>query len=398
MELTVTQLKAYIKDTKQRVEETKTKVIELEAARFKELTKIGNIVPADVPDGVDEDTGNRVERTHDSGNGEGAKHSHVDLLHMIGGVDYAKGSEVSGNRGYYLKGPAVFLENALIQHALHLGYAKGYEPLYVPFFMNKNVMQEVAQLSEFDEMLYKVHAKASEKEGDNAVDEKYLIATSEQPLCAYHRGDWLAKDELPKKYMGTSTCFRQEVGSHGRDTAGIFRVHQFEKIEQFCVSSPKDGESWVLFNEMIANAEEYYQSLGFSYRVVNIVAGALNNAAAKKLDLECYFPGSKAYRELVSCSNCLDYQSRRLQVRYGKTKTDKTEYVHMLNSTLTALTRTICCLLETHQTETGVVVPEVLRKYLPPGFPEVLPFINEPIPVEEPKASKGKKGADKKKK
>ena len=186
--------------------------------------------------------------------------------------------------------------------------------------MRKDVMQEVAQLSQFDEELYKVTGKGSENSDDKTVDEKYLIATAEQPIAAFHRDEWIDEKTLPIKYAGLSSCFRQEVGSHGRDTRGIFRVHQFEKIEQFVITSPHDDASWKALDEMIGNAEEFCQLLGIPYRVVCICSGALNNAAAKKLDLEAWFPGSGAFRELVSCSNCLDYQARRLRVRYGQTK------------------------------------------------------------------------------
>ena len=207
-----------------------------------------------------------------------------------------------------------------MQLALQTLVKKDYVPLYTPFFMRKDVMQEVAQLSQFDEELYKVTGKGSEKSDDKSVDEKYLIATSEQPIAAFHREEWIDEKKLPIKYAGLSTCFRQEVGSHGRDTRGIFRVHQFEKIEQFVITSPHDDSSWKVLDEMIGNAEEFCQLLEIPYRVVCICSGALNNAAAKKLDLEAWFPSSGAYRELVSCSNCLDYQARRLRVRYGQTK------------------------------------------------------------------------------
>lgn len=194
-------------------------------------------------------------------------------------------------------------------------------------------MQEVAQLSQFDDELYKVIGKGSENKSEDGTpaEEKYLIATSEQPIAAYHRDEWIPETSLPIKYAGISTCFRQEVGSHGRDTRGIFRVHQFEKVEQFVLTSPHDNKSWKMMDEMINNAEIFYQDLNIPYRVVNIVSGALNHAAAKKLDLEAWFGGSGAFRELVSCSNCLDYQARRLLVRYGQTKkmNASVDFVHM---------------------------------------------------------------------
>jgi seryl-tRNA synthetase len=197
-----------------------------------------------------------------------------------------------------------------------------------PFFMNKDVMASVAQLDDFDEQLYKVIGE----------DEKYLIATSEQPICGYHKGEWIQESSLPLRYGGFSTCFRKEAGSHGKDTWGIFRVHQFDKIEQFCITEPE--HSAAMHEEMIHHAEDFYQSLNLPYRVVNIVSGELNNAATKKFDLEAWFPAYKEYRELVSASNCTDYQSRAMEIRCGIKKENQREkkYVHMLNSTLCAST------------------------------------------------------------
>lgn len=352
--LTIAQIKKVRVAIDQQIVETEKVMGVCEGARNNALREVGNWLHESVPISNDEDE-NGIERTWGDCETK-KKYSHVDLIHMIDGMNGEKGAVVSGARGYFLTGPAVFLEQALIQHALHILFKKNYTPLYTPFFMRKEVMQEVAQLSQFDEELYKVIGKGSEKTEES--DEKYLIATSEQPIAAYHRDEWLPESSLPIKYAGISTCFRQEVGSHGRDTRGIFRVHQFEKIEQFVLTSPHDNESWKMMDEMIANAEEFCQTLGIPYRIVNIVSGALNHAASKKLDLEAWFAGSAAFRELVSCSNCLDYQARRLLVRYGMTKkmNANTEYVHMLNATMCATTRVICAILETHQTETGVKV------------------------------------------
>ncbi|XP_017151943.1 serine--tRNA ligase, cytoplasmic [Drosophila miranda] len=370
-----------------------------EQTRNTSLREVGNHLHDSVPVSNDEEE-NRVERTFGDCEKRG-KYSHVDLIVMIDGMNAEKGSVVSGGRGYFLTGAAVFLEQALIQHALHSLYAKDYVPLYTPFFMRKEVMQEVAQLSQFDEELYKVVGKGSEKAEEAGTDEKYLIATSEQPIAAYHRDEWLPEASLPIKYAGLSTCFRQEVGSHGRDTRGIFRVHQFEKVEQFVLTSPHDNKSWEMMDEMIGNAEQFCQSLGIPYRVVNIVSGALNHAASKKLDLEAWFGGSGAYRELVSCSNCLDYQARRLLVRFGQTKkmNAAVDYVHMLNATMCAATRVICAILETHQTETGIKVPEPLKKYMPAKFQDEIPFV-KPAPIDLELAAaekqKGKKEKSKK--
>ncbi|XP_058859747.1 serine--tRNA ligase, cytoplasmic-like [Acipenser ruthenus] len=368
--------------------------LRLEAARFEYLREIGNLLHPSVPISNDEDADNKVERTWGDCSLQ-KKYSHVDLVVMVDGYEGEKGAVVAGSRGYFLKGPLVFLEQALINYALRLLAVKGYTPLYTPFFMRKEVMQEVAQLSQFDEELYKVIGKGSEKSDDSTVDEKYLIATSEQPIAAFLRDEWLNPEDLPIKYAGISTCFRQEVGSHGRDTRGIFRVHQFEKIEQFIYASPHDNKSWELMDEMIGTAEEFYQTLGIPYRIVNIVSGALNHAASKKLDLEAWFPGSSAFRELVSCSNCTDYQARRLRIRYGQTKKmmDKAEFVHMLNATMCATTRVICAILENYQTEEGVIVPEKLRDFMPPGMNEIIRFV-KPAPIDQEMSKKQKKQQD----
>ncbi|KAK4884353.1 hypothetical protein RN001_000624 [Aquatica leii] len=369
-------------------------LVETEKKRNAALSEIGNYLHESVPVDADEDN-NKVERTF----GDCAlkkQYSHVDLICMIDGMDGERGSAVSGGRGYYLTGPAVFLELALVQMALRTLSKKGYKPLYTPFFMKKEIMQEVAQLSQFDEELYKVIGKGGDK---GEVEEKYLIATSEQPIAAFHRDEWISEGSLPIRYAGFSTCFRQEVGSHGRDTRGIFRVHQFEKVEQFCLTSPHDNKSWEMMDEMISNAEEFCKVLEIPYRIVNIVSGALNNAAAKKLDLEAWFPGSGAFRELVSCSNCLDYQAKRLLVRYGQTKkmNAATDFVHMLNATMCATTRVICALLEVHQTETGIKIPTALKEFMPEPYQNEIPFV-KPAPIDLEKEAKKKqqkkKGAE----
>ena len=210
--------------------------------------------------------------------------------------------------------------------------------------------------------------KKHQKKGEG--DDKYLIATSEQTLCALHRKGWFEKPDLPVKYLGYSTCFRKEAGSHGRDTLGIFRVHQFEKVEQFVICAPDGNASWAMMEELLGNAEEFYQALGLPYRVINIVSGELNNAAAKKYDLEAWFPASRTHRELVSCSNCTDYQARRLDIRVRTPKAPGAEtaapnpFVHMLNSTLSATERTLCCILENYQTPEGVRVPPALVPFM----------------------------------
>jgi len=333
------------------------------------LQTIGNIVHPSVPVSNDEANNLEVRKW-----GEAVKrtdgHFHSELLAMIDGYDQERGTKVAGHRAYFLKGWGFKLNMALIQYGISFLEARGYIPMHTPFFMKKTVMALTAQLSEFDDQLYKV-GEGTVKDPDDH-DEKYLIATAEQPLSGFHLNEWLLPKELPIKYCGYSTNFRKEAGAHGRDTWGIFRVHQFEKIEQFVLTEP--SKSWAMHEEMLQTAEEFYQSLGFPYHVVCIVSGALNNAAAKKYDLEAWFPKFGEYKELVSCSNCTDFQSRSLEVRCGMKKegAKKKEYVHMLNSTLCATERTLCCLLENCQSPEGIVVPVPLRPFL--GGVALIPY------------------------
>lgn len=348
------------------IKEADAKLAELEEERDAAVAPIGNLVHSSVP--ISDDEANNVivraigELRMPKELADGSKetlYNHVDLVQLLGIAELERGTAVAGSRGYYLKNEGVLLNQALINYGIQFAASRGFAPVQTPFFMQKPVMAQCAQLSQFDEELYKVTGEG---------DEKYLIATAEQTLCALHRGEWFEKTELPIKYIGYSTCFRKEAGSHGRDTLGIFRVHQFEKVEQFAIVSPHDDDSWKMLDEMIGNSEDFYQSLGVPYRVVNIVSGELNNAAAKKYDLEAWFPASATYRELVSCSNCTDYQARRLGIRLRSVKTPgveaKKEYVHMLNSTLSATERTLCCLLENWQEEGGVKIPPAIRPYI----------------------------------
>eukprot|EP01126_Amoeba_proteus_P029668 TRINITY_DN292_c0_g1_i1.p1 TRINITY_DN292_c0_g1~~TRINITY_DN292_c0_g1_i1.p1 ORF type:complete len:458 (+),score=80.62 TRINITY_DN292_c0_g1_i1:70-1443(+) len=352
------------------------------------LYTIGNLVHHSVPVSKDE-ANNEVVRIwgENRPSTPDLKHHH-ELLYMIAGYEPKIGADVAGHRGYYLTGFGMLLNQALIQYAQRFLYKKGYQPVQTPFFMKQSTMKKVAALAEFHEALYKV-------EGDEE-EPYYLIATSEQPICALNMGKTFNDKELPLKYSGLSTCFRKEAGGHGRDVWGIFRVHQFEKVEQFVVCSP--DKSWDVHEELIQISEEFYRSLGLSYHVVNIVSGELNNAASKKYDLEAWFPTLGTYRELVSCSNCTDYQSRRLDIKFGYSKAadGSIRYVHMLNSTLCATERTICCILENYQCEKGIKVPEVLKPYLQFALedltdPDVIPFVRGPPPI-----GKGAKGQDKK--
>jgi seryl-tRNA synthetase len=348
---------AQIKDELKQVEEDR---VTARAELDRLLSGFGNIVDPSVKRGRDDDDELDVVKTWgdckvpvDEDGKEFTLLHHHELLYRIGGYEPKRGVAVAGHRAYYLRGVGVLLNQALINYGIAFLMKKEYEPLQPPFFMNKEIMAKTAQLEEFDEALY--HVSTGEVK-----DDKYLIATSEQPISAYHQGEWLNPQDLPIRYCGVSTCFRKEAGSHGRDAWGVFRVHQFEKIEQFCLTDPEKSKD--MHDEMLATAEGFYQSLGLSYHVINVLSGEINNAAAKKYDLEAWFPTLGLMRELVSSSNCTDYQSRAMEVRFGNKKMNETDkkYSHMLNATLVATERTMCAILENYQTPTGVRVPEVL--------------------------------------
>ncbi|CBF77842.1 hypothetical protein AN8867.2 [Aspergillus nidulans FGSC A4] len=352
--------------------EAESVALQKEDLRDKKIRTIGNYVHDSVPVSNNEDD-NSVIRTWFPEGFVAEKPnclSHHEVLTRLDGYDPERGVKVVGHRGYCLTGYGLFLNLALVNYGLEFLWKRGYKPNQPPHFMLREMMAKTAQLEQFDEELYKV------TESEDKSTDKYLIATSEQPLSALHDSEWLQDKDLPIRYAGYSTCYRKEAGAHGKDAWGIFRVHQFEKIEQFVLTKPED--SWKAFDEMISTSEEFYKSLGLPYQVVSIVSGALNNAAAKKYDLEAWFPFQQEYKELVSCSNCTDYQARALGIRYGPKKTTdaKKSYVHALNATLCATERTLCCVLENYQTEDGFIVPEPLRKYIP-GAPEFLPYTKE---------------------
>jgi len=387
----VAQKKQQSKDLTAQIKEEERALVELEKELDSKVRLIGNYVHESVPVSQDE-AFNGIEKRwgNPRQNVDKTLRHHHELLYMIGGYEPERGANVAGHRGYFLTGPAVRLNLALQQYGLDFLRPYNYKEVYAPFMMRKEVMALTAQLEEFDEALYKVTGGDGQEEKD-----KYLIATSEQPISAMHMGEWLTPQDLPINYAGVSTCFRKEAGSHGKDAWGIFRVHQFEKIEQFVLCDP--STSCDEHERMIQVAEEFYQSLNIPYEVVTIVSGELNNAAAKKYDLEGWFPTLGTYRELVSASNCTDYQSRAMDTRFGQVNKDGTkEYVHMLNATLCATTRVICCILENYQDEDGVHVPEILQNYM--GGLKFMPYVRPPPQMAEQKKKKPAKSQGKGKK
>jgi len=278
---------------------------------------------------------------------------HIEIGLELGLFDLEKAASVAGARWYYLKDQLVLLQMALLRFAMDKLVSHGFTPVYPPALIRAKIMQGAGYLPEGKEDIYKI-------EGEDL----YLVGTSEQALAGLHEGEILQAEDLPRRYAGVSPCFRTEAGSHGRDTKGIFRVHQFEKVEMFVFSLPE--ESAQEQQRMVSIAEEIYQELKIPYRVVDVCTGELGWVASRKFDIELWLPGQNKYREAVSCSNCTDYQARRLKIRYREAPGKPTQFVHTLNSTALASTRTMIAIMENYQTADGkVVIPDVLRDYLP---------------------------------
>ncbi len=340
------------KEVAAEIKELTSKNVEYFQLREDYRYKVGNVIDEEVPISDTEDD-NVVVRTYgEKPDFDFEALNHVDLIEKIDGADLETAASIAGARFYYLKRDILHLNLALIQFALSELEEEGYIPMQTPFFVKSEVAAETSELGEFEETLYKVEN-----------EDLYLIATAEQTLAALHRDQIISPEELPLRYCALSTCFRKEAGSHGKDTLGIFRVHQFEKIEQFIFCEPEDSKKQ--HEKLMEVTERIYQKLGLPYQIIAIVSSALNDNAAIKYDLEAWFPGSGTYRELVSCTNCKDYQARKTKTRVGKAGSGDAQTLHTLNSTAIATERTMCCILENYQQADGSVkVPEVLVPYM----------------------------------
>lgn len=334
-----------VNEIKQEIEELEEREKELKKERDELRYEIGNILHESVPEGEDEEDNVEVARWGDKPKRDFDVTPHADLVAERDLADTEKAAEVTGSRFFYLKNELVALNLALQRFALDRLTERGYTPMRTPHALGHEAMEAAAELDDFEEQLYGIEG-----------EDWYLIATSEQTLAAYHYDEILEPAALPHKYAGVSTCFRREAGAHGKDTKGVFRVHEFEKVEQYIFCEP--DESWDRFESLRDNFESLFQDLDLHYRVVNVCTGDMNDNAAKKFDLEAWFPAQDRYRELVSCSNCTDYQARKLNVRI---RGEDNRTAHTLNSTALATQRTLCAILEQNQREDGtVVVPDVL--------------------------------------
>ncbi len=336
-------------EVKEEINSLEDNVEELKEERDDIRYQIGNILHESVPNGEDEEDNKEIKSWEpEKGRLEESKLA-ADIIEEENAIHAEKAAEIAGERAYYLTGDLFRLNQALIHFSMDLLREKGFIPMQTPYLLNHEAMAAAAELEDFEEQLYKIED-----------EDKYLIATSEQTLATLHKDDLLLPEEFPKKYAGFSTNFRQEAGKHGQQTRGIWRVHQFEKVEQYIFSKPED--SWSFHEELLENAEEVMQKLELPYRVVNVCTGDMNDNAAKKYDIEVWRPPLQEYGEVVSCSNCTDYQARKVNVRIrGK---EENHVAHTLNATACATSRVMTAIIENNQTEEGIKIPKALQQYM----------------------------------
>lgn len=315
------------------------------------LMSLPNILHESVPSGKDETESVVVRSVGKKPRFSFEPRHHIDILAGLGMVDMERAAKVAGARFFFLKGDAVKLEHAIMQYALDFLKNRGFTAVEPPFMLNRAAYEGVVNLDDFGPVIYKI-------EGEDL----HLIATSEHPLVSMHRDEILRGSDLPIKYCGFSPCFRVEAGAHGKDTKGIFRVHQFYKVEQVVFCRPE--ESWSLHDELVSNVERIYQDFGIPYRVVALCSGDVGFMSAKTFDVEAWLPGQQNYREMASASNITDFQARRLLIRYREKQNAPTVLVHTLNSTA-VVTRTLVALIENFQQKDGSVkIPEALGPYM----------------------------------
>ena len=311
-----------------------------------------NLIHKSVPIGPDESANIQIQKWGEIPNFDFKIDDHIDVSENLGLVDLERAAKVAGARFYYLKNDLVRLNQSLIHFALDFLSEKEYSLIQPPYMINKKSMEGAIIADDFQEVIYKVED-----------EDLYMIGTSEHAMAAMHQNEIIEGKDLPIRYAGVSPCFRKEAGAHGRDQKGIFRVHQFDKIEQFVFSRPED--SWDEHEKMLKIAEDFYKKLEIPYRVMLLSSGDMGKVSAKTYDIEAWMAGQNAYREIVSCSNCMDFQSRRLKIRFRDKTNEETKYLHTLNSTLIATSRILVSIMENFQTKDGhIKIPYVLQRYM----------------------------------
>jgi len=313
---------------------------------------IPNLIHESVPIGKDETANIEIKKWGTIPKFDFKINDHIDISANLDLVDLERAAKVAGARFYYLKNDLVRLNQSLIHYGLDFLAEKNYSLVQPPYMINRQSMEGAIIADDFEEVIYKI---------DN--EDLYMIGTSEHAMAAMRSDEIIEGKDLPLRFAGVSPCFRKEAGAHGRDQKGIFRVHQFDKIEQFVFARPE--ESWKEHERMLSVAEEFYQKLEIPYKVMLLSSGDMGKVSAKTYDIEAWMAGQNAYREIVSCSNCLDYQARRLKIRFRDKTNEETQYLHTLNSTLVATSRVLVSIMENFQTNDGhIIIPKVLQKYM----------------------------------
>lgn len=324
----------------------------LDATFRTSMMTLPNLINKSVPIGSDEKE-NVILRYHGAiTNFDFFLKDHVDIANSLGLLDIERAAKIAGARFYFLKNELVKLNLALINYALDFLAKKGYNLAQPPFMIRREAMEGAVILGDVEDMIYKIEK-----------DDLYMIGTSEHSMASMHMNEIFNGKVLPLRYASISPCFRKEAGAHGKDTKGIFRVHQFEKVEQFVYSRPEESEQE--HERLLAISEEFYDQLGIPYRTVLLCSADLGKTSSKTYDIEAWMPSQNAYREIVSCSNCADFQARRLLTRFRDKINEETRFVHTLNSTLVATERTLACIIENYQTSSGTFkIPDVLQHYM----------------------------------
>tara|TARA_Y100001001_G_scaffold157998_1_gene176880 strand:+ start:310 stop:1575 length:1266 start_codon:yes stop_codon:yes gene_type:complete len=348
----ISSILAEMKNISNEITELESEQENIESKYLKLASTIPNLVHESVPIGADDSANIEIKKWGNIPEFDFKIKDHIDISEDLNLVDLERAAKVAGARFYYLKNDLVRLNQALIHFGLDFLAEKGYSLIQPPYMINRESMEGAVIAEDFEEVIYKIQE-----------EDLYMIGTSEHAMAAMHSKEIIEGKEIPMKYAGISPCFRKEAGAHGRDQKGIFRVHQFDKIEQFVFSKPED--SWKEHEKMLAVAEEFYQKLEIPYRVMLLSTGDIGKISAKTYDIEAWMAGQNAYREIVSCSNCLEYQARRLKIRFRDKTNEDTQYIHTLNSTLIATTRVLVAIMENFQTKDGHIrIPQVLQGYM----------------------------------
>ena len=331
------------------LEETQNKT-ELEYSKL--ILTLPNIFDQTVPIGEDSSVNKEVKKWGNIPKFDFQVSDHIDITQKLNLVDLQRAAKTAGARFYYLRGDLVKLNQSLIQFALDFLDDKGFTLFQPPYMINKKSMEGAIIAEDFKDVIYKIDD-----------EDLYLIGTAEHAMASMYADEILDGASFPMRCAAISPCFRKEAGAHGKDQKGIFRVHQFEKVEQFVFSRPED--SWEEHEKMITITEEFFQKLEIPYRVMLLSSGDMGKISAKTYDLETWMAGQNAYRETASCSNCLEYQARRLKIRFRDRTNEDTKYAHTLNSTLVATERTMVAIIENFQTKDGhIEIPRELQKYV----------------------------------